>query len=93
MKLLTVFLMSFFLFSCAHHHQDPEHHHHAYEKQCAFSVSQGDLSVHGSDEYSLEHGGKTYYFSSQKAKDKFSKELKTNINKANSNWSDSRRGR
>ena len=86
MKLFLTFLMTMFIVSCAHHHEKPEHHHHAYEKQCAYSVSQGDLEVHGNNEYKLEHGGKTYYFSSLDAKKKFEKGLEKNINKADSNW-------
>ncbi len=88
MKLILAIIFSIFLASCAHHHKAPEHHHHAYEKQCAYSVSHGNLKVKGRPEYKIEHGGKTYYFSSKEKKALFNKKIEENIKKANQNWQD-----
>jgi len=87
MKYIIAIFLSVLLASCAHHHKTPEHHHHAYEKHCAYSVAHGDLATEGSFEYSVEHGGKTYYFSSKEKMKEFKKNIETNIKSANKNWS------
>lgn len=87
MKYIVTILLTVFLASCAHHHQTPEHHHHAYDKQCAYSVAHGDLKTEGNIEYQVEHGGKTYYFSSKEKMNQFKKNIESNIKSANKNWS------
>jgi len=87
MKIILMIVLSILFVSCAHHHKRPKHHHHAYEKQCAYSVAHGNLEVQGSSEHKIEHGGKTYFFSSSRKKQEFSENLENNINVANKNWS------
>lgn len=87
MKYFIAVILTMFLASCAHHHKTPEHHHHAYDKQCAYSVSHGNLKVQGEAEYKAEHGGKTYFFSSSKKMEEFKKNIEKNIKSANKNWS------
>lgn len=80
--------------SCSHHHKSKEHHHHEKEaanegmfgKKCAQAVAQGNAHVEGKEEYQLQHGGKTYYFSSEEMKNKFAKDLENNVQKAEKNW-------
>ena len=86
MKFITALIFTLLLSSCAHHHKKPEHHHHAYEKQCAYSVLHGEMSVKGLSEYKVEHGQKTYYFSSKDKMVEFKKNLKTNVATADKNW-------
>ena len=99
--LLSITLSMFFLASCAHHHNESSHHHHKkcnencklhkqksgmFDKHCAQSISEGDLHVKGTDDYKLEHGAQTYYFSSKEKMIKFKKNIDANANKARKNW-------
>lgn len=86
MKILIGFILTFFLTSCAHHHNKTKHHHHAYEKQCAYSVSHGDLKTEGFPEHKIEHGGKVYYFSSKDKMNSFKRDIDENIKKADNEW-------
>jgi YHS domain-containing protein len=86
-KYLLAVIITIFLASCAHHHKTPEHHHHAFDKQCAYSVAHGNLKVEGNAKLKIEHGGKTYYFSSSKKMKEFKKNIEKNIKSANKNWS------
>jgi YHS domain-containing protein len=88
MKLILAIFLTMFVVSCAHHHKSPKHHHHAYDKNCAYSVSHGDLKTEGSSEYKIEHGGKTYYFSTKENLNKFKKDIEASIKRANQNWLD-----
>jgi len=91
MKYFVIVFIALFTFSCAHHHERTEHHHHAYEKSCAYSVMSGDYKQKGKDEYQLEHGGKTYFFSTKDRMDKFKAHLNENIAEADRNWVNRRR--
>lgn len=100
----SLLLMTTFLFlfgSCAHHHAKKPHHHHectkscklhkdgtAYEKHCAQSVSEGDVHIMGKEEFRIDHGGQTYYFSSKKKMKAFKKDLKKNVESANKQWTE-----
>lgn len=86
MKFILSLFFLFLIVSCAHHHSSSKHHHHAYDKRCAYSVSKGEFEKHGSEEINLEHGGRTYYFSSEEKKKAFVQSLDENIFKANRNW-------
>ncbi len=88
MKFIITIIFSMFLVSCAHHHNAPAHHHHAFEKQCAYSVAHGDVTAKGSLEYKIDHGGKTYYFSTKSKMSEFKKNIDANIKKANKEWSE-----
>lgn len=101
-KLVTVLFLMVVTASCAHHHDKTGHHHHKdkkcdetckmhnskemFEKHCALSVSEGDAHVHGSEEFKLKHGGKTYFFSSKEKMAQFEANLEENIKQANANW-------
>ncbi len=88
MKFITALLFTLLLSSCAHHHKSPEHHHHAYDKKCAYSVAHGDMDVKGSNEFKVDHGGKSYYFSSKDKMKKFMNKMETNVSIADRNWKD-----
>lgn len=96
MKILMAVLM-LSTYACSHHHKSAKHHHHAkesahqYEKMCAQSLADGKTHVEGKDDFRLDHGGKTYYFSSQEMKDEFQKDLDSNISRANQNWETSKK--
>lgn len=91
MKYVLVLFFALFAVSCAHHHDKVEHHHHAYEKSCAYGVMTGSMKEKGKEDYQFDHGGKTYYFSSQEKMDKFKAHLNENIVEADRNWSNRRR--
>ncbi len=106
MKLLLSATLLFILSSCAHHHKDKPHHHHectkacklhkegkAYNKRCAKSVSMGDTHVEGKEDYKINHGGVTYYFSTKKKMKDFKKDLKKNIESADKVWVERAGGR
>jgi YHS domain-containing protein len=57
-----------------------------YDGQCAMAVANGKLGVAGDQSHKLEYNGKTYYFSSEKAKKKFAKRLPANVEKAEHHW-------
>lgn len=86
MKKLLLLIPLFFMFSCAHHHKGTAHHHDALEKHCAYSVSEGDMHTMGKDEFTFEHGGETYYFSSEEKREKFKKNLSHRILNAKNKW-------
>lgn len=62
-----------------------------YEKHCAHSVMLGDTHTAGKDEYLLEHGGKSYYFSSAEKMDMFKADIAENSRKADRSWESGRR--
>lgn len=93
--MIKILLLSIALavFGCARHHEKTSHHHHEtasknvkFEKLCAESLAEGDTHVLGKSEFSLEHGGDMYYFSSAEKKKKFEENLTENISKAEKNW-------
>jgi YHS domain-containing protein len=101
MNILLISILSAFLFtSCAHHHGESAHHHHKggkncelnkndmemFKKHCAQSVSEGDSHVNGSVDYTLNHAGELYYFSTQEKMDKFKLGLEQNIQSARAKW-------
>ncbi len=86
MKLLALLIMIVSFANCAHHHNKNEHHHHQFNKKCAYSVSQDHLDVEGKEEFKLEHGKETYYFSSEENMQKFKKDINTNIERSKRNW-------
>lgn len=94
----TVLLfVSLAVFGCARHHEKTSHHHHEttsdrvkFDKLCAESLAEGDSHVMGKSEFSLEHGGDMYYFSSAEKKKRFEANLTENISKAEKNWNGSR---
>tara|TARA_B100001971_G_scaffold84647_1_gene78056 strand:+ start:172387 stop:172704 length:318 start_codon:yes stop_codon:yes gene_type:complete len=100
MKIILISLLAaFFMTSCAHHHKDVAHHHHncdknckkhhekdMFDKHCAQSVSEGDFHAMGKDDYKLEHGGQTYYFSSKEKLGKFKKDIEANAKAARTRW-------
>ena len=58
-----------------------------FDGTCACGVSQGRYDVPGKKEYSVTQDGKTYYFSSVAARDRFMEDFQTNAQKAEQNWS------
>jgi YHS domain-containing protein len=60
--------------------------HEAFNKHCAMSVSEGDMNVAGMKEYTFEHGGETYYFSSKKKMQTFKEDIAQNLSKAGYFW-------
>lgn len=102
MKNITLlFILTFLSFSCAHHHKDAEHHHHKdcdknckinhsknemFNKNCAQSVLEGKLHVKGSEEFKLNHGSRTYYFSSKKKLEQFKEHIEVNALNAQKIW-------
>lgn len=100
MKIVFASLM-LLISSCSHHHKGNDHHHHdkkascskceemskdMYNKNCAHSVLEGDTHVPGKDEFQFDHGGRTYYFSSQEKMEKFKANLEENVKSANRKW-------
>jgi YHS domain-containing protein len=98
MKVMTIKSFSAFCLilvigsACSHHHKDVEHHHHetknskAFDGKCPYSIMKGDFHVEGKEEYKLEHGGETYYFSSKEGLDAFKGNLANNMSKAKKQW-------
>lgn len=91
----TFFVVLLLSTACARHHESSGHHHHAKEKAaaapkynsvCAESLAEGDGHVMGKKEFSLEHGGEIYYFSSKEKMKKFESNLTENIKRAEENW-------
>lgn len=97
LSVMSIFLMS----SCAHHHKELAHHDHnqhgkkskveqktgdMFDKNCAYSVSEGDVHVKGRADFTLEHGGETYYFSTMDKLMKFKMNLNKSISSAQRNW-------
>lgn len=93
--LLAVFMLS--TYACSHHHKEAKHHHHEkesaqmFDKKCAQAVAEGKTHVEGKDDFRLDHGGKTYFFSSPEMREKFQKDLDSNISRANQNWEAARK--
>lgn len=100
MKICYVMFL-FLAFSCSHHHKKSAHHHHegkeacrkcskedevAFNKRCAHSVMEGDTHVEGKEEFSLNHEGKKYYFSSKEKMEKFKSHLNEHVKQANNQW-------
>lgn len=86
MKLLMIVLTALLFVSCSHHHNTADHHHHQFNKKCAYEVGQNHFNVEGKEEYKIEHGEDTYYFSSLENKEKFQKDLDANILRSKDNW-------
>ena len=83
--------------ACAHHDTNVEHHHHeeaqaSFDGYCAYSVAQNNFGILGKKDYSFEHAGMTYYFSSEEKMKTFKKDLDKNLKSANEHW-ESRAGR
>lgn len=82
------------LAGCTHHDtvKDAEHHHHdkkdkaTFEGKCAYSVAHNEFDVDGKNEFTLQHAGVTYFFSSEEKKNDFEKDLDKNLNSARQNW-------
>lgn len=97
MKRVLVLALLIGASACSHHHKAPDHHHHsatnvkpddsvAFDGNCPYAVMEGDLHTHGKEEFKLEHGGETYYFSSQDKLEKFKKDLPKNLSAARKKW-------
>jgi YHS domain-containing protein len=56
-----------------------------FDGRCTNGVSVGNTSVQGKN-YSLTQDGKTYYFSSEEAKDRFMKDFPSNAQRAEANY-------
>lgn len=54
---------------------------------CANGVANGRYDVQGKKDYSVTRDGKTYYFSSAEARDRFMEDFQSNAQKAENNWS------
>jgi hypothetical protein len=54
--------------------------------RCAASVKANHFDVQGDPKYTIENGGKTYCFSSAKARDTYSRNLDKNIKTSQRNW-------
>ena len=96
-NLALVILLTLSAISCAHRdtsaaQQQTDAKEIAFEGHCANSVCHDDMKTLGKKEFSMEHAGKTYYFSSAKARDAFKVDMLNNINSAQKNW-DVRSGR
>lgn len=59
-----------------------------FDGDCAMALAEGKIHL-GDDRYVLQHDGKTYYFGSADAKQKFEKNLDDNLQRANQNWQNS----
>lgn len=59
---------------------------YAYGGRCAASVKANRFNVQGDPKFNLEHAGKTYCFSSAKARDDFNRDLAKNVAAAERNW-------
>ena len=58
-----------------------------FDGACANGVANGRYDVPGKKDYSVTQDGKTYYFSSAAARDRFMEDFQTNAQKADQNWS------
>lgn len=56
-----------------------------FDGACAMAMADGKYNI-GEDKFVLQHDGKTYYFSSEAAKQKFEKNLTGNVKRAQQNW-------
>ena len=54
---------------------------------CAGGVASGRYDVPGKKDFAVTQDGKTYYFSSAEARDRFMEDFQTNAQKAENNWS------
>ncbi len=89
--LIIVMALTLVTASCAHHDSNVEHHHHdekqaSYDGKCAYSVAHDNMNVSGKKEFSFNHKGMTYYFSSEEKMDLFKKDLDKNVQTANRLW-------
>ena len=50
-------------------------------------MANGRYDVQGKKDYSVTRDGKTYYFSSAAARDRFMEDFQSNAQKAETNWS------
>jgi YHS domain-containing protein len=55
---------------------------------CATALAEGKIHL-GDQHYVIQHDGKTYYFASEEAKQKFQQNLDDNLQRANHNWENS----
>jgi YHS domain-containing protein len=65
---------------------NPEHTVVAFNGACAAGVEQGKYDVQGRKDYSVTSDGKTYYFSSAVARDRFMENFAENSKKADEMW-------
>lgn len=86
MKYFILFCMVLTLGACAHHHNKEEHHHHAFNKLCAYEVSQDHFETQGNEKYQVTHEGETYYFSTEEKMNEFKADIKANSAKAKTNF-------
>jgi YHS domain-containing protein len=63
-----------------------------FDGRCAMAVANGKLNIPGDKRYMLQHGGKTYYFASEDAKERFEQNLDANIDRAQDNWAQAHAG-
>ena len=89
--IVIIALLGFVVGGCAHHDSAIEHHHHdekqaKYDGKCAYSMAHGELGVSGKPEHSFEHGGMTYYFSSEEKMNDFKKDVEANVKAASRVW-------
>lgn len=91
-NLIFTFIIGLSISACAHHDTNVEHHHHdalqqtSFDGRCAYSVAHNELGVKGEKEFSFEHAGRTYYFSSEEKMNLFKKDLDRNVEIANQHW-------
>ncbi len=84
---LLVFFSMFYFMSCASSHSKYKHHHHVeFNEMCANHISKGHFEVNGHKEYSLEHNGEVFYFSSLKDKEEFEKHIEKSLELAKRAW-------
>jgi len=79
--LMTSFLMSASVSAALKKEPVP-----AYSKMCAYSVMQGDTHTMGSDQISVTYKDHTYYFSTEKSRDQFIENIRSNISRADQVW-------
>lgn len=100
-KMLITITSLFLLVTCTHHHKELAHHHHKscdkncklyhtdsemFDRYCAQSFFEGDLHIKGQEDFHLNHGGLTYYFSSKLKLETFEKNLEANATGARNIW-------
>jgi YHS domain-containing protein len=57
-----------------------------FDGKCAMAVADGHPNEPGDEKYQASVKGKTYYFCSQEAKDRFMKDVTNNTQKASLHW-------
>ncbi len=91
-NVLFLTIVALGLGACAHHDNAGEHHHHndqkkaSYNGQCAYSVAHNEFNVAGKPEFSYNHGGTVYYFSTAEKLTEFKKNAHKNAELADRMW-------